>query len=475
MHPWRFCPLGNKDLRDGSLGIRFGDELSDVEMRAMERMWRYTLFAGLLIAVLAVGGCTLPFRPLLSHVSVSPQTISPNADRQADVTLVTYALGRNAYISIYFIDQEGHRYYFRNRQRRARGEYSVFWGGVIEGTAVQETPYGRQTVVSRVLPAGTYTWVIEAEDDRGNKDVRKGTITITEPDNTIPELRNFAVSPRVFTPNQDGIDDRVAITYYLSEDVDELVVSLLPLWDNPLQPKTVPWILAETERNIKPTQKGLHYIDYEGGVDNEVEPPPDGDYQIVARARDAAGNTTLVTTTLTIVEGGVPRADILNAEVTMMDAGDGDRFLAIGDTLVFTATVENYGRVPIRTSGPPPGTHYNLDENFNTLAVRSGNRAWHEQAGVWRFAIDFQTNGGQNYPFRWAIGRREDLECRLIDGEEQCYLMPGKRGLVYGTITINYAPPRDNIVFWSGLIHEDVGILPFNNRVDPHTFHIDIP
>ncbi len=437
----------------------------------MKHTFGWAAIAIVILLIFAAGGCTTALRPLLYDVSVSPDVISPNADGQDDVTRITYALGRNGYISIYFVDTEGNRYYFRNRQRRARGPYTVLWGGVVEGTEVRETKYGRQIVLSHVLPAGTYTWVIEAEDDRGRKARKEGQITIVNPDTTVPELRNFSVAPQVFSPNQDGIDDRVAITYYLSEDVADIVVYLR----DPKRPDQVPWILAETERNIKPTQKGLHYIDYDGGVDNEVEPPPDGTYEIVARARDAAGNTTMVTSTLTIVEGGVPYADILNAQVTMMDMKDGDQILAIGDTLIFTATVHNYGRVPIRTSGPPPGTHYNLDENFNTLAVREGKPAWHEQAGVWRFAIDFQTNSGQDYPFRWAVGRPEDLECRIIDGEEQCYLMPGQKGLVYGTITINYAPPRRSIVFWAGLIHEDVGILPFNNRVHPHTFKIDIP
>ena len=431
----------------------------------------------LLVLILALGvalsGCAVPFRPLLYNVSVSPAVISPNADGHDDVTRITYTMGRNGYITISFTDADGNVYYFRKHQRRARGPYSVLWGGVVEGTEVRETKYGRQTVVSHVLPAGVYTWTIEAEDDRGHTSRRTGTITIEDPDTEVPELRNFAIAPQVFTPNQDGIDDRVGITYYLSKDVADIEVSL---WD-PKKPRDeqVPWILAETERNIEPTQKGFHYIDYDGGVDDEVEPPPDGPYVVQVRAQDAAGNTVLVTGTLTIKEGGIPYADILNAEVTMMDAHDGDRILAIGDTLIFTATVHNYGRVPIRTSGPPPGTHYNLDENFNTLAVREGHRDWHEQAGVWRFGIDFQTNGGQDYPFRWAVGRPEDLECRIIDGEKQCYLMPGHKGLVYGTITINYAPPRRSIVFWSGLIHEDVGILPFNNRVHPQTFKIDIP
>ncbi len=434
--------------------------------------WRRWLwFIGITVLLGSVVGCAASVRPLLYDVSVEPTVISPNADGKDDVTLIRYTLGRTAYVSIYFIDEKGQTYYFRKRRRRAPGPYAVMWGGVVNVNEVRETPYGRQTILSRVLPSGEYTWVIEAEDLRGRRARQEGRITIVDPDTTVPELRNFSVTPRVFTPNRDGIDDRVAITYYLSEDVEEIVVYLR----DPDNPDQVPWILYETERDIKPTQRGLHYIDYEGGVDREVDPPPDGTYEIVARVRDAAGNTTLVTATLTIQEGGVPYADILNAEVTMMDAKDGDRIVAIGDTIVFTATVENYSDVPIRTSGPPPGTNYKLDESFNTLAARTGNRAWYEQAGVWRFGIDFQTNPGQFYPFRWAIGRREDLECRIIDGEEQCYLMPGQRGLVYGSITINYAPPRRTIVFWSGLIHEDVGILPFNNRVAPHEFIINIP
>ncbi len=428
----------------------------------------------LLLLLILVGssltGCILS-HPLLYDVEVVPQTISPNADRKDDVTHIFYALGHSAYISIYFDDAQGNRYYFRQHRRRAEGHYDVYWGGVVSGNMTFQNKYTNEQVVSRVLSAGDYRWTILAETDKGQSQQQQGTITIVDPDTVLPEFRNFSVSPRTFTPNQDGIDDRVAVTYFLSKDVDQIFIGLY----DPKKPDAIPYPLVEIPRQIKPTQAGLHYIDYEGGVDEGAQPPPDGTYDVVGRAQDKAGNTVVVTTTLTIQEGGVPQADIVNGEVQIMDQADGDRFITVGSTIIFTATVENYGKVPIRTSGPWPGTHYQSDENFNTLAKRTGDKSWYEQSGVWRFAIDFQTNGGQDYPFRYAVGRKQDLEKRIIDGREEWYLLPNHRGLITGTITLAHTPPRNHIYFWAGLIHEDVGIAPQNNRVSPTEFTIGIP
>ena len=79
-------------------------------------------------ATLLLSACA--FRPLLSGVQVRPETISPNADGQDDVTLVEYSIGRTANVSIYFVDAQGERHYFRNGERRSRGDYKVYWGGV---------------------------------------------------------------------------------------------------------------------------------------------------------------------------------------------------------------------------------------------------------------------------------------------------------------------------------------------------------
>ena len=61
--------------------------------------------------------------------------------------------------------------------------------------------------------------------------------------------------------------------------------------------------------------------------------------------------------------------------------------------------------------------------------MREDEKSWLQQAGTWRFGVNFDSTG-VDFPFRWAIGRPEDLEKRIIDGQEQYYLMPGKRGQV---------------------------------------------
>ncbi len=126
--------------------------------------------------------------------------------------------------------------------------------------------------------------------------------------------------------------------------------------------------------------------------------------------------------------------------------------------------------MPIRTAGPWPGAVYRSDQNFNTLAYAADESSWFEQSGTWRFALNFQSNFGQDFPFRYAVGRREDLRCELIDGREQCFLDPGRRGLVYGTILWVDVPARNPFRIWGGLLHEDVAVV--NNFADTQEVNI---
>ena len=412
------------------------------------------LLRALALAAMMLGpmaGCSL--QPLLSNVRVAPSRISPNADGKDDVTRISYHLSRSANLSIYFDNAAGERFYFRQERRRSQGDYTVFWGGAIEGATLYETAVTKETVKSRVLPDGTYTWFVEAVDDGGYKQVAKGSLEIAGADTTVPELQNFSVSPQVFTPNQDGIDDRVEITYYQTKQADVRVYLLGPTGTE--------YPIAEKERKVTKGDVGLHIYDYDGGVDKGADPPPDGDYSVVAEAQDKVGSLVVVNSTLTIREGGVPRADIVQASVAFAP-----KILPLGGTLYFTATVENFGKVPIRTSGPEPGIHYRGDQNFNSLK-------WYEEPGVWRFGIDFETNSsGRPYPYRYAIGGPGDLEVRTINGQQYRYLLPGQRAVITGSIEIVDAPPRNPIYFWAGVIHEDVGIDAFNDHVDPQQISI---
>ena len=138
--------------------------------------------------------------------------------------------------------------------------------------------------------------------------------------------------------------------------------------------------------------------------------------------------------------------------------------MVLCDTITFTLTVQNYGTTPIRTTGPEPGTEYDSDWNYNSLG-------WHTESGAWRVAIGYE-NELSNYPYRWAIGNSEDLE----KIGEHYYLMPGQRAVITGAIRVT-GPfgDRNPQPIWAGLIHEDVEISQFNNRVDPQSILVDIP
>jgi hypothetical protein len=224
-----------------------------------------------------------------------------------------------------------------------------------------------------------------------------------------------------------------------------------------------PFLLQEKEGAARKSgEAGLHEYDYDAGIDMGADPPPDGTYVVTVKVEDAIGQQAIATDTLTIKEGGIPRAEIADGTVNFSKSS-----LLVGDTLYFTLTVENYGAIPIRTSGPSSGYVYNLDQNYNVPGFA-------EESGAWRVGIDFDTSQ-RNYPFRWAVGKPEDLTVREIGGKTYYYLDPGKKAQITGGIKITEKPPRDPLNFWAGLIHEDVEIAAINNRVDPQSITIDQP
>jgi hypothetical protein len=440
-------------------------------MVALKREAIGGVLVSLLLLSLVLSGCHL--RPLLYDVSLSPNVISPNADGTDDATNIAYKLSRNADLSIYFENTSGTRFYFREARPRSAGDYRVQWGGVINQPYWLENEYGRELVKSWVLPDGTYTWVIEASADGGETARVEGQITLSGGDAVVPELRKFSVRLPVFTPNQDGLADRTGVGYSLNKNVDNVQVYLY----DPADP-AVHYPLEEQERAVAPGEAGYHYYDYDGGVDLGADPPPDGTYVVAAEARDLSGYHVVVSDTLTIEDGGKPRADVVNGTIHWSDAvrsfEETELYMPLGATLCFTTYVENYGQVPIRTSGPPSGTDYQSNQNYNTLAVETGDDSYYEQPGVWRFGIRFDTSS-LDFPYRWAIGKPDELRCEVIEGHEQCFLDAGKRGTVSGCIELLGPFPRNQVYAWGALIHQWVGISAENNNVDRVLIHIGEP
>lgn len=402
------------------------------------------LLGGMLLAILLIA---CQSKVILQEVSVAPNVITPNADGNTDVARVEFYLNANADVSFSLIDARGRRYSFRPPTRLSVREkpYAVYFGGVVEGFLAEGEPDPGYQIVKRVLPDGVYTWELAARTTDGRTEVVTGTITIRDADTTLPGIRGFSVYPKTFSPNQDGIDDRVTINLVLQKDVEELRVYLLGA-------DGVEHHIPEDERLARPNEKGWHTFDYDGGIDAGSEPPPDGVYTVYADARDAVGQRVVTSTTLELVNAGMPRAYIVNGEVEYSATS-----LVLSDTLCFTLTVENDSETYIRTTGPWPGTVYRSDQNFNTLG-------WSEESGVFRVGMDFDTSL-RNYPFRWGIGRPDD---NLVQIDGYWYLPPRARSIVTGCVQVVEVPVRNPLYYWMGLIHEDVEIASVNNRVDPN-------
>jgi hypothetical protein len=385
--------------------------------------------------------------PLLDGVALDPDAISPAAGSSNGTAVLHYAVARDATVSIYMVDERGKQYDFRKDQPRTAGAYDATFSGAIN---------------NRVLADGQYTVVIEAKDTASGQVAQvKKTLTIAGADSTPPQLMNFTVFPDHFTPNQDGIADRVTIRYFLSKPakVD------LYLTDGKIR-----YEVAEKRTTLcikdEMSCSGAHEYDYDGGIDLLASPPPDGTYTVVAEAVDAVGNRVREEKQLTIEQGGIPRATISNSGVDWSPRAlpslvtePNSLLVPLGNTLTFTVTVQNVGPVPIRTGGAEPGTIFTTSENFNT-------KKQYEEPGLWRVGLDSDGNSaGRSYPYRWQLGSSAELKHVSIDGKEYLYLMPGQRVTVSGTLRIVDKPPRISVYYWVGLIQEDVRIV--EDRVEP--------
>ena len=392
---------------------------------------------------------------LLRNVQVDKAEISPNADGDTDATTIAYELSRNATVSIYFENDAGDRFYFRQEKPRGAGEYRVTFSGVVDPYTLPDEQVEGE-ILARLLQDGRYTWTISAMDEKNVTETEQGELVIADADTELPDIQDFSLDRTIFTPNRDGIDDRVQPQFFLAKEVDQVRVFLQ-------MPDGSEERISEFEQVVVPNAAGWHYYDYEGGVDEGATPPSDGTYPIVVIAQDLEGQRVRVEKELTIKFGGVPRVRIISPP-----AGDTVHWeataVALCDVLTFTVTVENYGTTPIRTSGPPPGTMYDSEWNYNTLG-------WFTKPGVFRLGIGFE-NELTNYPYRWALGNPEALE--VIDG--YTYLMPGERASITGSIRmIDDFGDRNPQIVWAGLIHEDVEVVRFNERADPQAITVDLP
>jgi hypothetical protein len=433
-------------------------------------------------AVLVIGQfITQPNLPLILDATFDNPTISPNADGEADITTFRYALSRNATISLTLTREDGTIFVFRDNEARIKGDYAVLFSGIVDGYSKPDENLPN-TIERRLLDNGTYTWTLTATESDNTPQTTTGTLVIENADTPLPLISSFSVGPTVFSPNQDGIADRVDIEVYLEKEAD-LRVFLLDA--NGIE---IP--ISARKEGRKEGEAGRHIFDYEGGVDLGADPPADGTYQVFAVAQDAVGQRVSISSELTIVSGGKPLAEIApqsvgvdvvfavmpynaryfsNAkqlgELVAMPDNSSDLTrnaitMVLGDMLVFKLTVENYNDVPIRTTFPPPGTVYQQTQMSASLGA-------YDSSGAWRVGIQCETST-VSFPYRWALGDENTL-LAIPDpksGDMFYYLPPQSRAVVWGAIRFTDIEQRQNPqTCWAGLIQEDVEVSLRNSYV----------
>ena len=258
--------------------------------------------AGAILVFIAGSLILKPPLALIANAGFDRETISPNADGEDDVAVFSYMLRRPAAISLALTSADGRTFYFRQDQPRADDDYKVLFSGVVNGFLHEgESIYGE--IERRLIPNGAYAWRLEAEPDDGQQETVSGSLLVKDGDTPLPVMSEFRIAPDIFSPNQDGVADRVSINIYLEKDVERLDVFL----EGP-DGSRIPISARVEERQYG--EAGRHRFDYEGGIDLGVDPPPDGSYQVIALAQDKVGQRIRMEGQLTIETGGKPYAEI---------------------------------------------------------------------------------------------------------------------------------------------------------------------
>jgi hypothetical protein len=405
-----------------------------------------------LAAMAVLVACAAGSAPI-SGVTVGPSVISPNADGTDDLARISYTVNMPSKVSIYLTDATGKRYDIRRDVDRAASPmpYEILFNGIAGG---------------RMLPNGEYTWTIEARPAGGSDTApttSTGTLTITDADVEFPKILDFSASTDTFTPNRDAIEDHVYINVVTSKP-SRLRVYVIGSngfrYDVPRQEG----LRAVTDEAELPA--GRYFFDYDGGIDLGADPPPDGMYALIAESVDKIGQRDVLTKPLTIEDSGRPVAEIViqpdGRGIEWSGVGaTSELTLRVGDTLHFTTTIRNVGTTPIRTAGLfDPDDCYSMNVNRYT-------KGFAEEPGVWRVGVDYETNTGEDHPWRWGVGTLDDLTVIEHNGDPLYYLDPGKQVVVRGCIVLDKVPVRNPFRVWGALIQEQVEIAPINSRVSP--------
>jgi N-acetylmuramoyl-L-alanine amidase len=162
--------------------------------------YRWTISAGTGSAVARPATGTIGVAGQLPDLGLGaaaePTTISPNGDGQADTTTITFSLTVDATVEATVLDEAGLEVLALTpaRWRRAGEHAFTFDGGE--------------------LPDGRYTVRLVARTTDGDEAEKRVPVSVTR------TLGPVSITPAVFSPNGDGVADRLTVRFVLTRPAD---------------------------------------------------------------------------------------------------------------------------------------------------------------------------------------------------------------------------------------------------------------
>ena len=342
----------------------------------------------------------------LLELSVSPALLQ--ADGNGSVT-IQYKVAREAVVTLALRSADETTFVLRDRVPRGPGTFSFAFRGAVDG---------------RVLPDGQYEVVATARESTASDHVElQKPLTITNADTAAPALDGLQVTPELFTPNQDGVDDRLEISFTIAEPV---VVDVRLLAGDETR-----WLMRNTAADPGTVHASWPPpLRHAPQLNQAVENLPAGPAEVEVTIQDRAGNRTVQRRGITLGEAGTPQVQVADVQIS-------PTAVQAGTTITVTATIINNGTVTLRAAPLGPST-YAWGEDAPSLRFTA-------DTGTVRWGVEFSLNrSGVAFPFRWSLGRD---------------LAPGESVAVTGKISVNEDFPQEPVQLWIGVIHENNRLL----------------